>query len=279
MVRASRNTRAVTGQPTKPAASRAAAIQSAFTGLLSGTGSMGVVQEHCCCRPGRPFFLPAGPKDGAAHRLLRDSQFTGHLFLAAVPASSALLARSRSTTRHWASVRCCTRRPIRRRTASAFAAASWLHGLRYSRSAFRRSPAVAPMCAGRLFREFRDAPLTLSRASHYRQRNMAGRALGGFHCRAGRHEAASGSLRAGSPPGSRCTSPMPIPTYQCPLRRACKAMSTTSGGVATTPWSSSPTERSKWAPVRLRSSAINGDAVNVRGAAALVDGQNVHTQP
>jgi hypothetical protein len=55
-----------------------------------GDPALRVLEEHCCCRPGCPFFLPAGAKHGTAYRLLRYSQLVGHLLLAAVLAVARL---------------------------------------------------------------------------------------------------------------------------------------------------------------------------------------------
>ena len=148
--------------------------------------------------------------------------------------------RSTSTTFHCAAVRSWTRRPISRNTASALAQALApgtrlcrprppLHALHLPDGGRRPATTASGTWAA--------APLARSTAA--RAATKAG------------PEPSRGLAGSG-----RSTSPTPIPTYQRPLRRACRAISTTSSARSTTPWTSSPTERSKRPAVESAPSSL-----------------------
>jgi hypothetical protein len=194
---------------------------------------MGVVQEHCCCRP-------------AAHSSCQPDRRTARLTdCSVIPSSWATCfwlpclpsppwdARNRSTTRHCAWVRCCTTLPMRRSTAWAFALDT-APSLAWGGTSLPR-----PM-----------VPDTTDSGTWPAALFASSTAL-----RAATKPLPDPSL--GLPPGASWTVPMPIPTYQFPLRSACRAISTTSAACSTTPWSSSPTERSRGAGVSPRNSEIS----------------------
>ena len=198
----------------------------------AGDQPMGQCQQHFRRRPRRPFFLPAGPQERTAHRLFGDSEFPGGDLLGPVGAGVSVL-HGAQRVHHL---------PLRRGPVLDQPPDQPEHGLGIGAGLGPRRPASGAIPRGRRRRAATRPPRSRRRprpAGRGRPRPWHGPPPAGPPRRRVR------SLPGGWPAAAGPLGPRRFPrtSGRCagragrspPLRPA----------RSTTPWTSSPTERSK----------------------------------